>query len=176
MRSLEKPCKKFCHLAVGQNFMPKKIKLKVQKCYTSFLLWKDNNSLSSNSLYKDFTAQSLVEKNNFYPRKLFRKISIVANDWAPTKLLNPELRMLKDFSKGQKTHTKEIIANRHFVFFQLKAVRKPWWNHKPLPFVFTKHFFHAIESFYRPLVMSNRSFIITETFRWLIFYNVNYRR
>ena len=106
MRSLEKPCKKFCHLAVGQNFMPKKIKLKVQKRYTSFLLWKDNNSLSSSSLYKDFTAQSLVEKNHFYPL-LFRKISIVANDWAPTKLLNPELRMLKDFSKGQKTHTQK---------------------------------------------------------------------
>ena len=73
----------------------------------------------------------------FYCSKLGKKIIftqknysgksayIVANDWAPTKLLNPELRMLKDFSKGQKTHTKEIIANRHFVFFQLKAVRKP---------------------------------------------------
>ena len=68
------------------------------------------------------------------------------------------------------------MANRYFVFFQLKAVRKPWWNHKPLPFVFTKHFFPAIESFYRPLVISNLSFIFTETFRWQIFYTVNYRR
>ena len=68
------------------------------------------------------------------------------------------------------------MANRHFVFFQLKAVRKPWWNHKPLPFFFTKYFSHAIESFYRPLVMSTLSFIFTETFRWQIFYTVNYRR
>ena len=68
------------------------------------------------------------------------------------------------------------MANRYFVFFQLKGVRKPWWNHKPLPFVFTKHFFPAIESFYRPLVISNLSFIFTETLRWQIFYTVNYRR
>lgn len=41
------------------------------------------------------------------PRKLFRKISTIANHWAPTKLLNPEARMLKDFSKEQKTHTQK---------------------------------------------------------------------
>ena len=34
----------------------------------------------------------------------------------------------------------------------------------------------AIESFYRPLVLSNLLFIFTEKFRWLIFYTVYYRR
>ena len=68
------------------------------------------------------------------------------------------------------------MANRHFVFFEIWAVRKLWWKYNHLPFVFSKHFFLAKESFYRPLVHSNLSFIFTETFRWLIFYTVNYRR
>ena len=133
----------------------------MQNRYTSFLLWKDNISLSSGSLYKDFTAQSLVERDH-----------LGSNQTTQSRTKDAQ----RLFKRTKDTHKKEIMANRHFVFFQLKAVRKPWWNHKPLPFVFTKHFFHAIESFYRPLVMSNRSFIITETFRWQIFYNVNYRR
>ena len=125
-----------------------------------------------------FYCSKLGKKNHFYPKKLFRKISIYScqrlGSNQTTQSRTKDAQRL--FKRTKDTHTKEIMANRHFVFFQLKAVRKPWWNHKPLPFVFTKHFFHAIESFYRPLVMSNRSFIITETFRWQIFCNVNYRR
>ena len=105
LRSLAKLWENFCYSAVGQNFMPKK-KLEVQNLYTSFLLWIDNNYQSSSSLYKDFTAQSLVERN-FTQENYSGKSVQLPTIWAPTKLLNPEARMLKDFSKEQKTHTQK---------------------------------------------------------------------
>ena len=149
----------------------------MQNLCTSFLLWIDNYYQSSSSLYKYFTAQSLVERNFTQENYSGKSVQL------PTIGLQPNYSIQKQgcsktFLKNKRHTHKRNNGKSTFCFLpcQLKAVRKPWWNHKPLPFVFTKHFLLAIESFYRPLVMSNLSFIITETFRWQIFYTVNYRR
>ena len=174
---LSKALRKLLLFSCREKILCQKIKLEVQNLYTSFLLWTENNYQSSSSLYKDFTAQSLVERN--FTQENYSGNSVQL----PTIGLQPNYSIQnqgcsKTFLKNKRYTYRRNNGKSTFCFLpcQLKAVRKPWWNHKPLPFVFTKHFFHAIESFHRQLVKSNLSFIITETFRWQIFYTVNYRR
>ena len=74
------------------------------------------------------------------------------------------------FSKGQDTH-KRCNGKSTFCFVPALGSKEALMRLQSSTVCF-----YQTESFYRPLVHSNLSFIFTETFRWLIFYTVNYRR